>query len=296
VDPSKSGGMIRGAQRMEPSPQTNPAAPARIPISGCVIAHNEHDRIADCLRSLAFCDDVVVVDSGSTDGTDRIARDLGARVVTNAPFPGHKEQKQFAVELARHDWVFCLDADERASQALVARVRELAAAAALAGAGYEFPRQNYYLGRILRFGLHVPDRKLRLFDRRRARWGGLNPHDHVEPAAGAAVARIDAPIVHLSYRDAAHHRATRAKFADIAAQALFAAGRRATTYDRLVRPPAVFCKSLLLKLGFLDGWRGLAQAATSAHYVWLKYRRLATLADAAQARAAAAGQPPSARP
>jgi glycosyltransferase involved in cell wall biosynthesis len=280
VDPPKSGGMIRGAQRMEPSQQTNPAAPVRIPISGCVIAHNEHDRIADCLRSLAFCDDVVVVDSGSTDGTDRIARDLGARVVTNAPFPGHKEQKQFAVELARHDWVFCLDADERASPALVARVRELAAAAALAGAGYEFPRQNYYLGRILRFGLHVPDRKLRLF----------------EPAAGAAVARIDAPIVHLSYRDAAHHRATRAKFADIAAQALFAAGRRATTYDRLVRPPAVFCKSLLLKLGFLDGWRGLVQAATSAHYVWLKYRRLAALARAAQARAAAAGQPPSARP
>ena len=101
--------------------------PGRTPISGCVISYQEADRIADCVRSLAFCDEVVVVDSGSTDGTVDLARSLGARVVHNAPFPGHKEQKQIAVDLAAHDWVFCLDADERAT--LIELLSKLASAA-----------------------------------------------------------------------------------------------------------------------------------------------------------------------
>lgn len=245
----------------------------RTPISGCVICYQEADRIADCVRSLSFCDEVVVVDSGSTDGTIALARELGARVVVNAPFPGHREQKQFAIDRAQHDFVFCLDADERCTPELVARVRELQRGGFAADA-YEMPRRNHYLGRILRHGISVPDRKVRLFDRRKARWGGRNPHDRVELSPGARCVRLDAAIEHLSYRDFRHHLRTVDSFTRIAAAALAAEGRRAGPFDLLVRPPAVFVKSLVLKLGVLDGWRGLVVAAMAAYGDWRKYWRL----------------------
>jgi glycosyltransferase involved in cell wall biosynthesis len=253
------------------APDDAPARPTRL--SGCVICHQEEDRIADCLRSLRFCDEVVVVDSGSTDRTREIAASLGARVIVNAPFPGHREQKQFAIEQAAHDWVFCLDADERATPALQARVRELAAAGLL-GAAYELPRRNHYLGRPVRAGLFWPDRKVRLFDRRLARWGGTNPHDRVDVAAGQTVTRLQEPIEHLSFRDFRHHLRTIDSFTAIAARAMRAEGRRANPLDLLVRPPSVAIKSLLLRRGFLDGWRGFLIAAMAAYTDWKKYWRL----------------------
>ena len=245
----------------------------RTPISGCVICYQEVDRIADCVRSLAFCDEVVVVDSGSTDGTRELAARLGARVVVNTPFPGHREQKQFAIEQARFPHVFCLDADERCTPALQERLRTLARAG-LAAAAYEMPRHNHYLGRISRHGLFVPDRKIRLFDRRVAHWGGRNPHDRVELDAGVACERLAEGIEHLSYRDFRHHLRTIDAFTRIAAEALAAEGRRANVFDLLVRPPAVFVKSLVLKLGFLDGWRGFVIAAMAAYTDAKKYWRL----------------------
>lgn len=251
---------------MEPEPR-------RTPISGVVICHQEEDRIGDCVRSLVCCDEVVVVDSGSTDRTREIAAGLGARVLLHAPFPGHVEQKQYAIAAARHDWVFCLDADERATPALQQRIRDLAAAG-LQGAAYEMPRRNHYLGRVVRAGLFWPDRKIRLFDRRKARWGGTNPHDRVEVGPGVQIRRLDEPIEHLSYRDLRHHLRTIDSYSRIAALALAAAGRRAGPFDLLLRPPAVFVKSLLLKRGFLDGWRGFVIAALAAYTDWLKYWRL----------------------
>lgn len=247
--------------------------PARPKLSGCVISFREADRIADCVRSLDFCDEVLVVDSGSDDGTRELAAELGARVVVNAPFPGHREQKQFAIEQAANDWVFCLDADERVTPELRAELDALRERGLQADA-YEMPRRNHYLGRIVRRGLYWPDRKIRLFDRRRARWGGTNPHDRVEPAQDAVVQRLRGPIEHLSYRDFRHHLRTIDSFTAIAAAALARAGRRTNPFDLLVRPPAVFCKSLLLKRGFLDGWRGLLIAAMAAYTDWKKYWRL----------------------
>ncbi|MGE3172733.1 MAG: glycosyltransferase family 2 protein [Planctomycetota bacterium] len=243
-------------------------------MSGCVICYQEEDRIADCVRSLAFCDEVVVVDSGSADRTREIAAGLGARVLVRSPFPGHVEQKQYAVDQAAHDWVFCLDADERATPELQARVAALARQGALAGAGYEMPRRNHYLGRVVRGGLFWPDRKVRLFDRRRGRWGGTNPHDRVELAGGARPERIDAPIEHLSFRDLRHQLRTIDSFTAIAARALRQQGRRVNPFDLLVRPPSVFVKSLLLKRGFRDGWRGVLIAVLAAYTDWLKYWRL----------------------
>jgi glycosyltransferase involved in cell wall biosynthesis len=243
------------------------------PISACVITYDEEDRIEDCVRSLAFCQEVLIVDSGSKDATRARAEQLGARVVVNAPFPGHREQKQRAVALARHDWVLCLDADERVTPPLRDRLIELQRAG-LRGAAYEMPRRNHYLGRVLRRGLFWPDRKVRLFDRRRARWGGTNPHDRVEVDPGATITRLAEPIEHLSYRDFAHHRRVVDSFTRIAAAAMFAQGRRARWFDLLLRPPAVVLKSLVVKRGFLDGWRGVVVAAMAGYYDWLKYWRL----------------------
>ena len=152
-------------------------------------------------------------------------------------------------------------------------VRELAEQG-LAGHAYEMPRQNHYLGRIVRGGLFWPDRKIRLFDRRHAHWGGTNPHDRVIVDEGSAVTRLEDPIEHLSYRNFRHHLRTIDSFTRIAARAMRAKGRRGNPLDLLVRPPAVFVKSLLLKRGFVDGWRGLVIAAMAAYTDWLKYWRL----------------------
>jgi glycosyltransferase involved in cell wall biosynthesis len=259
------------AAKVPPAEPDAPAARARL--SGCVICHQEADRIADCLRSLAFCDEIVVVDSGSTDGTPELAAGLGARVLHHAPFPGHREQKQFAVDAARHDWVLCLDADERITPELRRQI-EAERDRGFPADAYEMPRRNHYLGRVVRRGLFWPDRKLRLFDRRSAAWRGTNPHDRVEPLGPIRLGSFVAPIEHLSFRSLRHHLRTIDSFTAIAARAMHAEGRRTRLHDLLLRPPAVFLKSLFVKRGFVDGWRGWLIAVLAAWYDWLKYWRL----------------------
>lgn len=250
------------------------AEPSRTRVSGCVICHDEADRIEDCLRSLAFCDEVLVVDSGSTDGTCELAQACGARVVHNAPFPGFAAQRQLAVESCRHDFVLCLDADERVTPELAAEIEALARARALCG-GYQMRRSNRYLGKKMRFGLFSPDRKLRLFDRRLGSVVSRHPpHDRVELREGAPVGELHGALDHLNYRDFAAHRRTLASYTRISAEAMAAAGRRGSLVDLLIHPPAVFLKAMLLKLGFLDGWRGVLAAAMATYADWKKYLHL----------------------
>ena len=249
----------------------------RLPISGCVISFQEEDRIEPCVRGLAaLCEDVVVVDSGSRDRTVEFARRAGARLALRVPFAGHVGQKQLAVDMAKRDWVLCLDADERVTAELAAEVRRLFAGGATPPEfGYTMPRRNHYLGRVVKAGLFWPDRKLRLFDRRRARWGGVDPHDRVEMDDDTRTVDLPhtAAIEHLSYRDFAHHMRTIDSFTAIAARAMHDHGRRFRWVDLLVRPPAAAIKSLVLKRGFLDGWRGFVIAAMAFYYDWLKYWR-----------------------
>lgn len=253
---------------------TDALASAATAVSGCVIAYQEAEHIAACVGSLlACCEEVVVVDSGSTDRTRELAEAAGARVLLNAPFPGHRQQKQLAAEQAAHDWVLSLDADERVTPELAAQVNALKRAGLRAPA-YEMPRRNHYLGRVVRGGIFVPDRKVRLFDRRAARWGGRNPHDKVLIEGGRAPHRLEQPIEHFSYRDLRDHLNTIDKFTAIAARELRAEGRRFRWLDLLLRPPSVFLKSLVLKLGVRDGWRGVLIAAMAFYYDWLKYWRL----------------------
>ncbi len=248
------------------------ASSARTPVSGCVICYQEEDRIEDCLRSLAFCDEVVVVDSGSTDRTVEIAEGLGARVVENKPFPGFARQRQFAVDQCQNDIVLCLDADEPVTSELRTEISQLADSGELQGA-YLFPRHNRYLGRRMRFGLFSPDRKLRLFDRRLGKVVSERPpHDHVQLQSGVVPTLLQGGLDHLNYRDVATHlRMIRSYSAEFARHAV-ASGASVSLVDAPLRAVAVFAKSLVLKLGFLDGWRGLWCSMLAAYSTWLKYR------------------------
>ncbi len=247
-----------------------------VPLSACVITYQEEDRIADCLRSLSFCDDILVVDSGSTDRTRAIAERLDVRVIVNVPFPGHREQKQFAVDHARHDWVLSLDADELVTSGLRDRILQLQADGFPAPA-YAVMRNNYYLGRFIRHGLFCPDRKIRLFDRRRARWGGRNPHDRVELQNDAKAVHVDEALEHHTYRTVKEHLRQIEFFARLDAIAKHKQGGRSTILHLLVRPPTTVIKDLVLKAGFLEGWRGFVISGLAGYYSWLKFWRLRKL-------------------
>jgi glycosyltransferase involved in cell wall biosynthesis len=243
------------------------------PLSCCIIAMDEEDRIADCLASVAFCDEVVLVDSHSRDRTRALAAEHGARVIER-DWPGFGAQKEFAVRAARHDWVLCIDADERVSPALRAEVEALRAEGFPAHAAWRMPRLANYLGTWVRHGTWYPDLQLRLFDRRRARWGDQVLHERVELAPGATVGRLRGELLHHPYRSFAEHQRTIEQYTTLMARELFARGRRARPGDLWLRPWARFARFYLLKHGFLMGTQGLVLAQLAAHYVRLKYVKL----------------------
>jgi glycosyltransferase involved in cell wall biosynthesis len=240
-------------------------------ISACVITLNEADRIDDCLKSVDFCDELVVVDSHSTDATRELAAARGARVIER-DWPGHVKQKEFAIRAATHEWVLCIDADERVTPQLRAEIVALRDAGFPQHAGWNFPRKVFYLGAFIERGLWYPDRQLRLFDRRRGKWGGHDPHDKVELTGSMGELRGD--LLHYSYRDFADHLRTIDKYTTIMARGLFERGKRASPLDLLTHSAARFVKGYFLKLGFLDGWRGVLIAYLAAYYAGLKYAKL----------------------
>jgi glycosyltransferase involved in cell wall biosynthesis len=246
----------------------------RARISACVITLNEADRIDDCLASVDFCDELVVVDSHSTDATRDRAAARGAKVIER-DWPGHVKQKEFAIRAAAHDWVLCIDADERVTPELRAEILALRDAGFPGHAGWCFPRKTFYLGRFIEHGLWYPDRQLRLFDRRRGRWGGHDPHDKV--LLDGPLGRLRGDLLHYSYRDFDDHLRTIDKYTTIMARGLLERGRRASALDLVTHPLARFVRGYFLKLGFLDGWRGLLIAFLAAHYVRLKYAKLLVL-------------------
>lgn len=246
-------------------------APHRTPVSACIVAFDEEDRLGDCLASLDWCDEILVVDSHSTDRTRELAAACGARVVER-DWPGHVAQKEFAVREARHDWVFCIDADERVSKALVQEIEAHRASAFAGVAGLSMPRLSCYLGRFIRHGTWYPDRKLRLFDRRRGGWRGRDPHDRVE--VDGEVVPLGAELLHYPYRTFEDHLATIERYATTMAEELHKQGRRAHAVDLVLRPPLRFLDFYVRRRGFLDGWRGLLLAHLAAHYVWLRYAKL----------------------
>lgn len=241
------------------------------PLSACIIAFNEEDRIADCIESLSFCDEVLVVDSHSQDATREVAAACGARVIER-DWPGHVAQKEFTIREARHDWVLCVDSDERISDALRDEICALKREGFPGKHGWNFPRMTAWMGRWIDRGTWYPDRQLRLFDRRRGHWGGNNPHDKVilEGERG----ELAGDLYHYAYRDLGDHLHTVTKYTEIMARGLHERGRRARFSDLWLRPSVRFFRFYFLKGGLLLGWRGLALALIAAWYVCLKYIRL----------------------
>jgi glycosyltransferase involved in cell wall biosynthesis len=244
-------------------------------ISACIITLNEADRIEACLASLAFCDEIVVVDSGSSDGTRELAAASGARVLQRA-FDGYRSQKDFAVRAARHDWVLCLDADERVGAELRASI-EAARDAGFAAAGYRCARATEYFGAFLRHGNAYPDRVLRLFDRRRGGFrGDREIHEHA--SVDGAVQRLSGDLEHRAYRSLGDQLQRLERYARAMAEHEHRRGRRAHVYNILLNPFWRFLRGYVLRAGFRDGWRGLVYACVEANYVRQKFIKLWLLA------------------
>jgi glycosyltransferase involved in cell wall biosynthesis len=241
------------------------------PLAACIIAYNEAERIEACVRSVSFCDEVLVVDAHSSDATREIAAGLGARVIER-DWPGYRSQKQFAVRACRHDWVLCLDADERVSEELRAEIERLRAGGFAGHAGWSVPRMTDYFGRFLRHGNAYPDRLVRLFDRRRGGWVGREIHEHTEVAG--SVGRLRGRLLHYSYRSLTDHEQRMLRYAELVAQSMHAEGRRGRLAAVILHPAWRFLRGYVLRLGFLDGWRGLAFALVEAGYVRQKYLKL----------------------
>lgn len=243
-------------------------------LSGCVIAMNEADRIADCLASLDFCDEILVVDSHSTDDTREIAAAAGARVIER-DWPGYGPQKEFAIRAAEHDWVLCVDADERIGPELRDEIVALRRAGFPEHAGWRFPRLSSYLGEWIRYGTWYPDRQLRLFDRRHGRWSRHQVHEQAE--VDGTVGELSGDLLHHPYRSIGEHLRFIDRYTTTMAEGLYERGRRASTADLVLRPAWRFFRFYILGCGFLRGWRGLLLASLASHYVRMKYAKLREL-------------------
>ena len=242
------------------------------PLSVVIVTKNAASQLAACLDSASFADEMLVIDSGSSDGTAELAAQRGARVMQKE-WLGFGRQKQFAVEAARHDWVLCLDADERVSEPLRAGI--LAALATPAARAYAMARCNRFMGRWLRHGEGYPDWSLRLFDRRHARWSDDPVHEKV--LTEAPVTRIGGDLLHDSAETLDSYLNKQNRYTSLQAEALFKAGTRAGVAQLLLSPLLRFAKFYFLRLGFLDGTAGLVHIAIGCCNSFHKYAKLMAL-------------------
>jgi glycosyltransferase involved in cell wall biosynthesis len=252
--------------------------PDSLPLSVVVITRDAARELAECLASAPFAAEALVVDSGSGDDTVEVARRSGARVIERG-WPGFGKQKQFAVDAAMHDWVLCLDADERVSLPLAASIRDTLARGAPAAAAFALARRNRFLGRWLAHGEGYPDWTVRLFDRRRARWSDDAVHERV--IVEGTVERLGGDLLHASAESLDAYIAKQNHYTTLQAAALHARGDRASAVRVALAPLARFVRFYVFKLGFLDGVAGFAHIAIGAFASFLKYAKLRALdADA----------------
>jgi len=252
---------------------------SRAPLSVVLIAHNAAQQLEECLASASFADEIVLVDSGSTDATREVSQKHGARVVTK-DWLGFGRQKQFAVEQAQHDWVLCLDADERVSPQLRASI-ERALAAPVAPV-YRMARCNRFLGRWLRHGEGYPDWSPRLFDRRKARWSDDPVHEKVLYAVSPGT--LEGNLLHDSAEDLARYLEKQNHYTTLAAEQLYERGRSAGAFELLASPVVRFLKFYVLRLGFLDGIAGLVHIGIGCMSSYLKYAKLIEMRRANKGR------------
>lgn len=246
------------------------------PLSVVIITLNEEKNIGRCLESvLAVADEIVVVDSLSTDATKRICAEFGVRFIEQ-PFLGYIEQKNFALTKASHPFVLSLDADEALSPELASSILQ-EKAKGFAADGYTMNRLSWFCDRWIRHGSWYPDRKLRLVRGSSASWGGTNPHDRLMLAGGAQTRHLSGDLLHYTYHSLEEYIAQGNRFTTIAAKAMQAQGKRATWWNLVWNPFMAFVKSYFLRAGFLDGFHGYLIARQSASQTLFKYAKLRML-------------------
>lgn len=241
----------------------------REPFSAVIITLNAADALEACLQSIAFADEILVVDSGSSDATLALAQQYGARML-HQDWLGYGAQKQFAVSQAKYDWVLCLDADERVSEPL--RLAIEAALIAPQAHGFEMPRCNRFMGLWLRHGEGYPDWSLRLFQRGHGRWTDDPVHEKV--LLEGAPARLRGDLLHESAEDLAAYLNKQNRYTTLQAEALYRRGKRAGVAQMVLSPLLRFVKFYVLRLGFLDGVAGLVHIVIGCHNSFIKYAKL----------------------
>lgn len=239
-------------------------------ITARVNTFNEEDNIAAALESVAWADEILVVDSHSTDRTVEIARGLAHRVVSHE-FASHGAQHNYADSLCAHDWVLVLDADERLTPELSVTIQEIRRQGTDLD-GFRMARRAWYLGRWIKHSGWYPDWQTRLYRRAVTRWDGEPPHE--EPKVNGRVARLPGDLLHYTRRSLHEHVEVMNRYTDLAAAARFRQGRTVSNLQLALAPPAVFFRSYVLKQGFRDGWPGLVIAYLAASYVHLKQAKL----------------------
>lgn len=249
-----------------------PTAQGRIPISLAIISLDEAENIERCIRSVPFASEIIVVDSGSKDGTVEIATKLGAKVLQEK-WRGFRDTKQLAVDRCSNHWILSLDADEALSPEAAREIEALLSLSEFERVdGYEMPRLTWNLGRWIRHGGWYPDRQLRLFDRRRASWkGGEHVHERVE---AANVARLSYPIHHWPFVNHAEQVATNNRYSGLGAEELRAKGKKFSVAKLVFKPWTKFMETYFAKRGFLDGLPGFVISVGAAYSVFLKWTKL----------------------
>jgi glycosyltransferase involved in cell wall biosynthesis len=240
-----------------------------VKISATIITLNEERNLARAIESLRCVDEIVVVDSGSNDRTVEIAEKLGARVV-ESQWPGYANQKNLAAHQAAYDWILSLDADESVSEALEAEIWRLKKSGPQFDA-YTMPRLAQYLGRWIRHSGWYPDRKIRLYDRRKATWEGAFVHETLK--VHGRIGHLEGNLLHFTCDSLSQHLRTMDGYTTLAAEQLVSTGVKPTWSQMILIPPWTFVQSYFLKLGFLDGLEGLAIAYMAAFYNFLKYAK-----------------------
>ena len=239
-------------------------------LSVTVIMINDAADLAAALESVSWADELVVVDSESTDGTVAVARRFTDRV-TVRPWPGYAAQKNYAASLASHDWILSIDADERVTPALAGEIRSTMAGAP-AYAAFQMPRVTWHLGRWIRSTDWYPDHQARLYDRRAAQWTGQYVHEQL--STQGSMGRLNGELQHFAYRDIADHLETIDRYTTLAAQQMRDSGRRSGLLQIAGHPPLAFLRNYIARRGFRDGTAGLIISALNAYYVLLKFAKL----------------------
>jgi glycosyltransferase involved in cell wall biosynthesis len=254
-----------------------------VKISVCIIAFNEENKIAEAIESASWADEILVVDSESTDRTRAIAESLGARVLTKK-WTGFARQKQYAADCATHDWIFSLDADERLSPKLKNEILKLKGSPENALAdGYRIPRLSFYMNRPIRHGGWYPDWQLRFFNRRRGKWKDVLIHESIEMNQTAKIEKLNGDILHHTVENAAHHhRMIGTRYAPLAAEQMFARGKKTSAFKVAAAGSTTFLQNYILKGGFLDGFAGFCIACFAAHHAFLKHLLLWELQNKSQ--------------